>query len=620
MIEWLEYIFFFREDPVGSGMADGLFFTKIYFWLFLLIVLAIQSLVEEGSKWFTAMLFSTVTAVLGLLYFTWHQLGPVFICWSVFAFFIIYYAMRNHRTASRNAFLFAASLFFYYKTSGFFFLILVFSTLLNYAGGIGIQRAGRLNSKKAILIVSVTINLIVLFYFKYAYFFTDSYNLFVSSFNEFWNTNIGEYLQVKNVLAAWANDRFGGTFRVEKILLPVGISFYTFQAISYVVDVYRKEAKPVYNILDFGFYVSFFPSLVAGPIVRAKDFIPQLYNVHNITKHEFGIGLFWILNGILKKAFLADFIANGFIDGVFDDPLRFTGFENLMAIIGYTMQVYADFSGYTDIAIGIALLLGFRLNTNFNSPYKALHVGEFWQRWHISLSSWLKDYLYIPLGGNKKGTLATYICISGIAIIMIALSGKLWITVASIFVMAAIALIIISRISIPFRNWVNTNINIMITMLLGGLWHGASWNFVIWGGLNGLGVVFYKLWRKISPWEKSDTVLTRVWKITLTLSFITFTRIFFRAPDLETANQMMLQIGTQFHASVIPQAIRAYDIYFGVLLLGFIIHWLGSDFKNKYREFFANLHWSIQAIITVLVIYLSHQSLQASQPFIYFQF
>jgi D-alanyl-lipoteichoic acid acyltransferase DltB (MBOAT superfamily) len=264
--------------------------------------------------------------------------------------------------------------------------------------------------------------------------------------------------------------------------------------------------------------------------------------------------------------------------------------------------------------------MGFRLNTNFNSPYKALHVGEFWQRWHISLSTWLKDYLYIPLGGNKVGTLATYICISGIMIIMVALSGKLWVQVGAVFLGSTLVLVIISRISPSFRNWINTNVNIMITMLLGGLWHGASWNFVIWGGLNGLGVVFYKLWRSISPWEKSNHVVARIWKITLTLSFITFTRIFFRSPDMETAKAMMIQIGTQFHAAVIPQAIQAYDIYFAVLLLGFVIHWLSSEFKNKYREFFANLHWGYQAAIAVVVMYLAHQSLQASQPFIYFQF
>lgn len=620
MLEWLEYIFFFWEDPPGSGMSDGLFFTKIYFWIFLLIVLGLQSLIEEGSKWYTTALFSTSTAVLALLYFTWEPLGPVFICWSVFAFFIMYYAMRDHRPAARNAFLFAASLFFYYKTSGFFFLILVFATLVNYGAGIGIYRAGNIRNKKIILAASVALNLLVLFYFKYAYFFTDSYNLFVSSFNEFWNTNIGEYLQVKNVLAAWVNERFGGTFRVEKILLPVGISFYTFQIISYIADVYRKEIQPVYNILDFGFYVSFFPQLVAGPIIRARDFIPQLHNLHQITRQEFGLGLFWILNGLVKKAFLADFLANGFIDGVFEDPLRFTGFENLMAIIGYTMQVYADFSGYTDMAIGIALLMGFRLNTNFNSPYKALHVGEFWQRWHISLSTWLKDYLYIPLGGNKAGTLATYVCISGIMLILVTLSGKRWIQIGSVLLISTAVLMVIARVSPSFRNWINTNINIMITMVLGGLWHGASWNFVIWGGLNGLGVVFYKLWRSISPWEKSNHLAARIWKITLTLSFITFTRIFFRSPDMETAREMIRQIGTQFHASVIPQALQAYDIYYVVLLLGFIIHWISSNWKQRYRLYFTRLHWSLQALISVLVVYLAHQSLQASQPFIYFQF
>ena len=619
-MEWIEYIFFFWEDPPGSGMSDKLFFTKINFWILLLLVLGIQSLIEEGSKWYTATLFATTTAVLALLYFTWEALGPVFICWSVFAFIILYYAIRDHRTASRNAFLFAASLFFYYKTSGFFFLILVFATLWNFATGMGISRPTKAVHKKLILALSIIVNLLVLFYFKYAYFFTDSYNLFVSSFNEFWNTNIGQYLQVKNVLAAWANEQFGGTFRVEKILLPVGISFYTFQSISYIVDVYRKDVQPVYSLLDFGFYISFFPQLVAGPIVRARDFIPQLHNLHQITRQEFGIGLFWILNGLLKKAFLADFLANGFIDGVFEDPLRFTGFENLMGIIGYTMQVYADFSGYTDIAIGIALLMGFRLNTNFNSPYKALHVGDFWQRWHISLSTWLKDYLYIPLGGNRSGTFATYICAAGIMIILIALSGKLWIQVGAALLVATLVVITLASLFIAFRNWIITNINIMITMLLGGLWHGASWNFVIWGGLNGLGVVVYKLWRPISPWENSTGLLGRSWRIGLTLSFITFTRIFFRSPDMETARQMISQIVTQFHASVIPQALGAYHIYYGILILGFVIHWLSSNVKERYRNYFAQLHWSLQALISVIVVYLAHQSLQASQPFIYFQF
>jgi alginate O-acetyltransferase complex protein AlgI len=360
--------------------------------------------------------------------------------------------------------------------------------------------------------------------------------------------------------------------------------------------------------------------LVAGPIVRAKDFIPQLYEKHRLSREEFGLALFWILNGLLKKAFLADFIANGFIDGVFEDPLRFTGFENLMAIIGYSLQVYADFSGYTDMAIGIALLIGFRLNTNFNSPYKALHVGDFWQRWHISLSSWLKDYLYIPLGGNKKGTTATYICIGIIMVVLVALSGSYWIITGITLATLTGVFAVLARFFGNFKAWAHTNVNIMITMLFGGLWHGSSWNFVIWGGLNGLGIVVYKLWRKISPWESANHTLGRVWKIALTLGFITFTRIFFRAPNMEIAGNMMKQIGTQFHASVIPQAIQAYWFYYLILVVGFVIHWLSSDIKQAYRGAFVRLPWIVQAIICLAVTYLAYQSLQAAQPFIYFQF
>jgi alginate O-acetyltransferase complex protein AlgI len=620
MASWFEQLFFFYEDRAGSGMSESLFFTKVYFWLFLLLVLGVQSLLEEGNKWLNTVLFGLVTLAFGVFWALWPEAGPVFMLWSVFAVCIIYYSLRNRKTASRNAFLFAASLFFYYKTSGFFFLILVFSTLVDYLNGMGVYRARRQWQRKALVTLSISINLFVLFYFKYAYFFTDSYNQFLLSFNEFWGTTWGNYLQVENVLASWANDNFGGGFRVDKIFLPVGISFYTFQTISYSVDIYRRQVKPVYNILDFGFYVSFFPQLVAGPIVRAKDFIPQLYKRHAISREDFGMALFWILNGLLKKAFLADFIANGFIDGVFEDPLRFTGFENLMAIIGYSLQVYADFSGYTDMAIGIALLMGFRLNTNFNSPYKALHVGEFWQRWHISLSSWLKDYLYIPLGGNKKGTVATYICIGIIMVVLVALSGSLWLVTGIVLATLTGIFLVLARFFVAFRGWANTNVNIMITMLFGGLWHGSSWNFVIWGGLNGLGIVVYKIWRKISPWESANHTLGRVWKIALTLSFITFTRIFFRAPDMEIARNMMVQIATQFHVRVIPQAIEAYWFYYLILVTGFIIHWLSADVKQWYRQLFVDLHWAWQAVICLGATYLAYQSLQAAQPFIYFQF
>ena len=620
MSEWINNIFFFFEDRIGSGMSDGLFFTKVYFWIFLLIILSFQGILENTNRWVKSVFVALVTSAFGFLYFLFPQLHYTFFTWSFFAFWMIYYSLKNKELAARNTFLFAASLFFYYKTSGFFFFILVFSTLVAHFNGMGVYHAKKQWIKKSLVVISITINLLVLFYFKYAYFFTDSYNEFALNVNHFFGTVWATDTGVVNVLALWANESFNAGFSVDKILLPVGVSFYTFQTISYSVDIYRKELKPVYNIFDFGFYVSFFPQLVAGPIVRAKDFIPQMYEKHAISKEEFGMAIFWILNGLLKKAFLADFIANGFIDGVFDDPLRFTGFENLMAIIGYSLQVYADFSGYTDMAIGIALLLGFRLNTNFNSPYKALNVGEFWQRWHISLSTWLKDYLYIPLGGNRKGTIGTYICLGIILFFVLLLSGKHWIVIIVPMITIIVAIISLAQYFPTFKNWLNTNINIMITMLFGGLWHGSSWNFVIWGGLNGFSIVFYKLWRKISPWEKYNNTLARVWKITLALTFISFTRIFFRAANMDIASNMMHQISTQFHASVIPQAIAAYWFYYLVMVLGYIIHWLSSDIKDWYKKLFVDLHWTLKALVCVLAIYLAYQSLLGAQPFIYFQF
>ena len=183
-----------------------------------------------------------------------------------------------------------------------------------------------------------------------------------------------------------------------------------------------------------------------------------------------------------------------------------------------------------------------------------------------------------------------------------------------------VAIISLAQYFPTFKNWLNTNINIMITMLFGGLWHGSSWNFVIWGGLNGFSIVFYKLWRKISPWEKYNNTLARVWKITLALTFISFTRIFFRAANMDIASNMMHQISTQFHASVIPQAIAAYWFYYLVMVLGYIIHWLSSDIKDWYKKLFVDLHWTLKALVCVLAIYLAYQSLLGAQPFIYFQF
>jgi D-alanyl-lipoteichoic acid acyltransferase DltB (MBOAT superfamily) len=420
-------------------------------------------------------------------------------------------------------------------------------------------------------------------------------------------------------MAMWANSATGTHFEVDQILLPVGISFYTFQTISYSIDVYRGEVKPVKNLIDFGFYVSFFPQLVAGPIVRAAQFIPQMYKDYKLTKAEFGLAIFWIMKGLVKKIFIGDYIAVNFVDRVFDAPLHYTGVENLLALFGYSLQVYVDFSGYTDMAIGVALLLGFRLPKNFDSPYKAQNVGNFWKRWHISLSTWLKDYLYIPMGGNRGGSLFSYIMLTIILLFITLLVGKWWVFPA--LVSTGLVIGFISWKFPNFKRQVNTNINLMLTMLLGGLWHGASWQFVIWGGLNGLGLVVYKFWRKISPWEKSTHRLAVVWKIAITFTFITFTRVFFRSESMEVVNGMLHQIFSPTALSLIPEILVSYKWPLLVMLIGFVFHWLPYSLKDRYRNWYIRQHFVAQAAIFALVVFVVYQSISSDmQAFIYFQF
>lgn len=480
--------------------------------------------------------------------------------WIFFAVVLAIYSIVYKKEKPRNAYLFIVSLFFYYKTSGLFFFLLIFSTCVDFFIGKAIFKSDKTLNRKLLLALSVVVNLSVLAYYKYAVFFIESIN-FV--FN----------LQITPVdlFAKWANQFAGTHFTIDRFILPVGISFFTFQTISYSIDIYRKKINPVNNIIDFGFYVSFFPQLVAGPIVRAADFIPQLYKKYELTKAEFGLAIFMIINGLSKK-FIADYIGVNFIDRVFSNPLTYSGFENLMALYGYSLQVYADFSGYTDVAIGVALLMGFRLPVNFNSPYKALHTGEFWKRWHISLSTWLKDYLYIPLGGNRYGK-------------------------------------------------VRTNINLMLTMLIGGLWHGASWQFVIWGGLNGLGLVVYKYWRKISPFKDSHTLGVRFYAIFLTFNFITVTRIWFRAESMQIANNIMHQIVSAFNFTQFFEIITAYKNVFAIMLFAFIIHWLPSNIKETYKQYFINSSIFVKVLISVFAAFLIWQIRTAElQPYIYFQF
>lgn len=544
--------------------------------------------------------------------FLYNEASPLiftkFFFWAFFAVVLFGYSFLKDNLKWRSVYLFVLSLFFYYKSSGFFFILLVVNIIINYFIGNGMHRTENQRKKKRLLILSVFVNLFILSYFKYTYFF-------VGAFNSMFHTDF----IARNYLAEFSNLFTGTHFDTARIFLPVGISFFTFQTLSYTIDIYKGKLEPVKNIVDFGFYVSFFPQLVAGPIVRASEFIPQIYKKYSLTRYEFGMALFMILKGLIKKIMIGDYIAVNFIDRIYANPEMYTGFESLMAMIAYSLQVYVDFSGYTDIAIGVALLMGFHLSPNFNSPYKAKNCPEFWSRWHISLSTWLKDYLYIPLGGNRNATKGTYINFGIILLIIILLAGNL--TTTLIVIGFALLMFILIRFVPSVSKGITSNINRMITMLLGGLWHGSSWNFIIWGGLNGLGVVFYKYWKKISPWEKYNGKLATVWKIFLTFSFITFTRVFFRAPDFDTAAAMLRNIGTNFQPSVIFDVLVGYYKVWIIMVFGFVTHWLSYDFKDKWRDKFINMpHWG-QAIITILVVFAVYQSICSDmQAFIYFQF
>jgi alginate O-acetyltransferase complex protein AlgI len=461
--------------------------------------------------------------------------------------------------------------------------------------------------RKFFLTMSVLLNLSVLCYFKYAYFFHESIQQIAGTNWKFFNH-----------FAQFSNTFFDTHFSVDKLLLPVGVSFFTFQSLSYTIDMYRGLVKPVKSIFDYGFFVCFFPHLVAGPIVKAHDFLYQIYQPYKLTKQEFGLALFWILNGFGKKV-VADFMAVNYVDRIFENPNYFSGVEVIAGIFGYSLQIYMDFSGYTDIAIGLALLLGYRLKTNFNSPYKATSTSEFWKRWHISLSSWLQEYLYIPLGGNRTGTVWSYLAIIVIAFFMILLSGKLWLVL--VLPALAILLILISLIWPRVRQNINTNMNLMVTMLLGGLWHGSSWLFLIWGGLNGLGLLVHKFWLRISPFQRSHHPLLRFNFMLITLSFISFTRIFFRSRDLETVNMIFYRIIYFFGSEQFLQIVRGYGPVFSVIFIGYLVHWIPERWKVKYRNWFASQSYLVMSLLSVLAVFAIYQLMSSEmQPFIYFQF
>lgn len=338
----------------------------------------------------------------------------------LFTGFMAVYGLLYNKNFGRILFVTLFSYYFYYKSSGNFFLILLLVFITDFYIGKQIYREEKTRRKKFLVGVTLAVDLGLLLYFKYT-----------------------------NLLAETFHNILNKPFDPFDIILPVGISFFIFQSISYVVDIYRGKITPLDSWFDYNFYLSFFPQLVAGPIVRARDFIPQIKQKPFVSQAMFGTGIFLIATGLIKKAVISDYISINFVDRIFDNPSLYSGLENLIGVYGYAIQIYCDFSGYSDMAIGLALLLGFKFNRNFDSPYKSANISEFWRRWHISLSSWLRDYLYIPLGESRKGKIRTYI-------------------------------------------------NLLATMSLGGLWHGASLRFLLWGTIHGVALVFHKFSRSLN--------------------------------------------------------------------------------------------------------------------------
>lgn len=513
-------------------------------------------------------------------------------------FYTIYIQLRN-TFYPRLLYVICFSLYFYYLSSGLFFLLLVGTSLFDYLLAKWLIQSQEAKTKKIILTISIVVNLGLLGYFKYTNFVIDTYNFFTDGHLDF-----------------------------KKIILPVGISFFTFQSISYVIEIYRKEIEPTKSYIDYLFFISFFPQLVAGPIVRAKDFLPQIYQKLNITKEEMDRGMLLIVGGVIKKVVISDYISTNFVDRVYDLPNAYTSFENLMASYGYAIQIYCDFSGYSDMAIGIALLLGFKLPTNFRTPYQSKSITEFWRRWHISLSTWLKDFLYISVGGNRKGTFAGFL-FPGLFFLGVLLWGIFSLNTS--IIPLAIALISIGVFALSFllsknvNKTMYTDVNLMTTMLLGGLWHGPSLRFIVWGALHGGALAVHKLILEYFPDNGKKTIGKSIWNliaIIITFHFVTFCWIFFRAKDFTNALEVISNISKlTFNLDQWLIITQGYTNVFAVMLIGFIWHYIPENWMDKVRSGFINSPIVVKVFVFVFIYWLVFATAQEGpQPFIYFQF
>src|SRR3989339_1358895 len=467
----------------------------------------------------------------------------------LFFFFLIIYNLFKNNKPARVLSLIVFSFYFYYLSAGYFTAILIISAVINFLFGRWIASTESFPKKRFLLALALILNLTLLGYFKYT-----------------------------NFLLQAISDLRGAEFNPLAIFLPIGISFYTFKALTYIFDIYYDTLKPTKNFFDFVLYLSFFPNVLMGPIDRAADFLPQIDKKPFISKDDLGKATFLICSGLLKTVILSSYLEDNFIGRIFEFPLRYTGVENLFAIYAYAIRLYCDFSGYTDLAIGISLFLGFKIMDNFNSPFKATSIADFWRRWHISLSKWLLDYLFKPMQFSMR-------------------SLRIWANVIAIF----------------------------ITFVICGLWHGGAWNFIIWGALHGFMMSFSLLVQKPKQalyklLRINDTKFLRFFQVVITFHLIAASFIIFRTNDMQVIKDMFSQIFDFFHVEVFLQFAEKLPIILGLMLLGYVLHFMPAKIENGFRKFFVALPWFIQAILLVTVIWIAAQFKSADiTPFIYFQ-
>lgn len=466
-----------------------------------------------------------------------------FFLYFFFAFFLFYQFVYRHKL-TRVIVISIFSLYFFYKACGIYFLFILLAAVVDFNLSNWIFKTERRSKKKFLLVFSVVINLGLLVFFKYS-------DMFIQTLNDLRHQSWFLETFLPHMNPADVKD-----YALLNLVLPIGISFYTFENISYTIDVYRGAFKPVKRFIDYLFFLSFFPKLVMGPIVRASDFIPQIRQDIYVTRDDVGRGLYLIISGLFKKVVVSDYLTVNYVEMVFDDPSRFSGIECLFGVYGYAMVIYCDFSGYSDMAIGMAKWMGFTIPENFDSPYQSSSITEFWRRWHISLSSWLKDYLYIPLGGGRKGKFRQYF-------------------------------------------------NLIITMLIGGLWHGASWTFVVWGGLHGVMLAIDKLFKEHVKLPKNWFI--KFLGVVLTFHFVCFCWIFFKAKSFGDANTIITQIATNFNAQAAPELFAAYSSVLGILLLGFVMHFTPQKLDENFQRVLISMPAVGRFAVLMLFIWIAIQ-------------